>query len=71
VAFPPGGDTLITASGDGTVRIWDLVIQEERLTLRDHTDIIHDLALAPDGATLATAGRDGTVRLWHAPRDKK
>jgi WD40 repeat protein len=68
VVFPPGDDTLITASRDGTVRIWDLVIQEERLVLPDRTDMIFCLAVAPGGEMLATAGRDGTVRVWHAPR---
>ncbi len=68
VAFLPGEDTLVTAGRDGTVRIWDLMIQEERLALPDQADIIYCLAVAPGAEMLATAGRDGTVRLWHAPR---
>jgi WD40 repeat protein len=54
---------LLSASDDGTVRVWDAAGAETR-TLRGHTGPIFGVASLP-GGTL-TAGDDGTVRLWPA-----
>jgi WD40 repeat protein len=33
------------------------------LTLKDHSDVIYDVAFSPDGHHLTTASVDGTVRV--------
>ena len=45
---------------------------EPRLTLKGHTNQIHDLAFAPDGKTLASTGwfGDSAVRLWDVETGK-
>lgn len=35
-----------------------------KLTLRGHTDYIHDISLKTDGNILASASEDGLVNLW-------
>jgi WD40 repeat protein len=64
VAFSPDGKTIATASGDKTVRLWNLNGQTLQ-TLKGHTKEVMSVAFSPDGKTIATASGDKTVRLWN------
>jgi WD40 repeat protein len=73
VLFSPGGDTLVTCSHDGTVKCWDPLTGQERLTLRYKEQIPADLAFTPDGETLVVSWRGGAekpaaVTLYRAPK---
>jgi WD40 repeat protein len=72
LAFLPsaGGDMLASASGDGTVQIWDLESRERRV-LEGHAAPVFGLAVSPDGHTLASASGDANVRLWSVVRPPK
>jgi WD40 repeat protein len=63
VAFGPAGQ-VVTASWDGTARIWDLASRRVLATLRGHSGPILGVAVSPDGALVATASLDGTAKLW-------
>ena len=58
--------TLVSASDDGTVAIWDMETRRQKLCVEvpTHTDARHCTAISPDGCTLAVAARDGRVVLW-------
>src|SRR5262249_54073501 len=64
VAFAPDGQALATASGDKTVKLWQLATGRERATLHGHTDYVSAVAFAPDGQLLATGSYDHTAKLW-------
>ncbi|MGW1793644.1 nSTAND1 domain-containing NTPase [Streptomyces tubercidicus] len=64
LAFAPDGRTLVTASDDHTVKLWDSTSHRLLATLVGHVAGINAIAIAPDSRTLATAADDGTVRLW-------
>jgi len=65
VAFARDGQSVATAHGDRTVKIWDVASHSLRHTLNDHKDQVHSVAMAPDSITVAS-GDGETVRLWNA-----
>ncbi|HEX9385898.1 MAG TPA: WD40 repeat domain-containing protein, partial [Anaerolineales bacterium] len=66
VAYSHDGKRLVTASQDGTARIWDAATGQELLALRGHIAAVNSAAFSPDGKLVATAGADKTVRIWDA-----
>jgi WD40 repeat protein/tRNA A-37 threonylcarbamoyl transferase component Bud32 len=64
LAFSPDGETLASASRDGTGRLWSVQDGAELAALRGHLNSVHGVAFSPDGLLVATASRDTTVRLW-------
>jgi WD40 repeat protein len=64
VGYSPDNKLLVTASDDGTAKIWDGQTYKPRATLAGHSQCINEFAFAPDGRWLATASCDGTVKLW-------
>ena len=59
IAFSPDGKTLVSASYDYTVRLWDVQTGKHKGTIFERTTHI---TFSPDGETLVTAGY--TVGLW-------
>ncbi len=56
---------LISGSGDGTIRIWNLADGKE-LRQSNHGAAVTALAVRPDGKQLASAGADNLIKLWNA-----
>ncbi|KAF3922923.1 hypothetical protein ABW20_dc0100899 [Dactylellina cionopaga] len=66
VAFSPDGKTLISASYDRTVRVWNTVLRPPGRRLEQHTDGVETVEFSPDGKILVSASDDKTLRLWDA-----
>jgi WD40 repeat protein len=64
VSFSPDGQTIASASGDHTVKLWNLD-GSLRKTLAGHDNEVRQIKFSPDGQTLASASADRTVNLWN------
>jgi WD40 repeat protein/DNA-binding SARP family transcriptional activator/energy-coupling factor transporter ATP-binding protein EcfA2 len=66
VRFSRDGRHVLTASGDGTARIWNAVTGKVERTLEGHLESVSTAQYSADGKRIVTAGVDGTVRVWPA-----
>jgi WD40 repeat protein len=71
LVFCPDGKGLLSASQDGTVRLWDTVTGKELRRFEGHRGAVFCVAVSADGKTLATGGEDKTARLWDVATGKR
>ena len=64
VAFAPDGRTVISGTGDRTLRLWDVETGDSLRTFTGHSDWVRSVAFAPDGRTVISGSADNTLRLW-------
>jgi WD40 repeat protein/tetratricopeptide (TPR) repeat protein len=67
IMFSPDGSTVATGGSDSTIRLWDVVTGQERITFKVEKPVDF-VAYSRDGNTLLAAYRDGTVWLRRAAR---
>ena len=63
--FSPDGTHVVTASADGTARVWDL--RGERpsfVALEGPRGRVFSASFSPDGMRVVTASEDNTARVW-------
>jgi WD40 repeat protein len=65
--FSPDGKQVLTASDDGTARIWNLRTGQQVQALSEPTgEGINNARFSPDGRLVVSASKDGTARIWSA-----
>ncbi|RPD70200.1 WD40 repeat-like protein [Lentinus tigrinus ALCF2SS1-7] len=62
-AFSPDGDRIVTASDDGSSRIWKAETGEALVILHEHTGPVWSVAFSPDGKRVASGSSDSTVKV--------
>jgi len=55
---------VVTASGDGSARVWEARSGLQLAELREHTGDVNSAAFSPDGKFIVTASVDHTARIW-------
>ncbi|HEX6228246.1 MAG TPA: TIR domain-containing protein [Solirubrobacterales bacterium] len=67
VHFSPDGSQLVTASGDGTARVWSVSSGEDAVSLTGRGGSEPTaLAAAATGRLIATGDSHGNIRLWNS-----
>jgi WD40 repeat protein len=63
-AYSPDGTRIVTASDDGTARIWDARFGGEIAQLKGHTAGVLSARFSPNGTRVLTTSQDGSARIW-------
>ncbi|WP_018432160.1 nSTAND1 domain-containing NTPase [Paraburkholderia atlantica] len=69
--FSPDGKRMVTASWDGTARVWDAATGKQIVQLSGHQGLVYSAAFDPDGRRVVTASADRTARVWDASTGKQ
>jgi WD40 repeat protein len=70
VVFSPDGSRLLTASEDGTARLWAASTGQLIAVLPGDAGVVAQAVFSPDGARVLTATEKGGIRLWEASTGK-
>jgi WD40 repeat protein len=65
VAFSPDGTRIVSASNDGSARVWDVTSGEQIAIADGHTEQAYTAAFSPDG-TQVVSGSDVGAQVWNA-----
>lgn len=65
-AFSPDGTTLVTASQDFMLRLWEVGSGKLLHTMARQSGLIMALTFSPDGTCIASGCDDNTIKLWDA-----
>ncbi|APW61058.1 protein kinase domain-containing protein [Paludisphaera borealis] len=75
VAFSPDGCDLLSASTDGSIKVWDAESPPRPRSLYSpsvltYGGVVECVALSPDGRRLATGQDDHAVRIWDVAKGR-
>jgi WD40 repeat protein len=68
IVFNPDGKTLVSASRNGTINLWDLETLQpigQGITSEHFQLSFYSIAFSPDGKTLASTSGDPAIMLWN------
>jgi WD40 repeat protein len=64
------GSKFVTASDDGTLRVWDSRSGRSLTELKGHKGNVWRVIALADGRQIASASEDGTARIWRLDTDQ-
>ena len=64
IAFSPDGKSIISGSGDKTIKHWSVETGQLLQTFKGHKHWVLSVAFSPDGKSIISGSKDGTIRHW-------
>ena len=64
VVFSPDGSKVVSASFDGTVKLWD-VDNDQLIRTFLHGSDVNFVVFSPDGSRIVSGANDGTIKIWN------
>jgi len=64
IALTPDGKTVVIASKDETIRLWDIATEKTLHVLEGPTGEINSVAVTPDGKHVISTGEDAHLYIW-------
>ena len=64
IGLLPDGERAVSASSDGTLRLWDLKSDAAAHRPKCHDHWVSAVAVLPDSKHAVSGSRDNTLRLW-------
>ncbi|WP_415109665.1 RICIN domain-containing protein [Hyphomonas sp.] len=64
--YSADGAYIVTANGNGTIKVWYANTGQEAFTFSGHQGVINDMVMNNDNTRIVTAGDDGMIVLWDA-----
>jgi WD40 repeat protein len=71
LSWASDGRTLARASGDGTIKLWDVVRRKDTATLKGRGGWPPRVLFTRDGKTLIYEGADNSIKLWDVATRKE
>jgi WD40 repeat protein len=70
-AVTSDGRRVVSASDDGTLKVWELETGKELATLQGHGNNVNGCAVTPDGRRVVSASVDNTLKVWDLETGKQ
>ena len=70
VAFNSNGTSLVSASTDKTLKVFDVQTGKERMTLSGHTEDVYCCKYSHDSRYIISGSADKTIRVWDETGDE-
>jgi WD40 repeat protein len=70
LAFSPEGKTFVSASRDGTLKLWDTASGNLLRTFTGHTSEVRSVTFSTNGKLIVSGSLDGTMKLWSPNSDE-
>jgi WD40 repeat protein len=64
IVVTPDSKKIISASRDGTIKVWDIETRRQLFTLKGHTDWITSVAVTSNDKYLISGSKDKTLKVW-------
>jgi WD40 repeat protein len=65
VAISSDGRTALSASADGTLKVWDMASGLLLRSMSSGSSAVTSVAISPDGRWVLSGGADGAIKLWN------